>query len=88
MLHIISLVEVSISGQGDPCITHTCQLLRVLWGGGDHPPLRIAVGGHRMQQLFLHTFILFITISNKRPKGPHIVHLSTMCHICCHILVF
>ena len=26
--------------------------------------------------------------NNKWPKGPHIVHLSTMCHICCHILVF
>ena len=24
--------------------------------------------------------------TNKRPKGPHIVHLSTMCHLLCRNL--
>ena len=29
-----------------------------------------------------------VRAKNKRPKGSHIVHLSTMCHIYCHILFF
>ena len=37
-----------------------------------------------MINIFLHLYkkkIFSFTYKNKRPKGPHIVHLSTMCHL-------
>ena len=38
---------------------------------------------YKIKNLFLgiSISIICILLTNKRPKGPHIVHLSTMCHL-------
>ena len=81
ILHPVNLRWISFSGFREEVENGKVYWRRRTTDGRTDDGLCVPIHIHALVQPPPH-FLHLNRYINKRPKGPHIVHLSTMCHLC------